>query len=275
MNLEKILITTGLGVAGFLVARRFLSAHRTVIDKDTPVTPDTQPVRHQEKPVPDVEPKTFADLSPDKGGSWSDEYGGIRYFRTPPDRTSVSHGWKLLSNGLEYTALPLIDSAIYTPDSLGFARLTYPDAKAAAARHGGRLPTPEEAAQIWKEGARIHVHGLVRTNYDENHMRSLRYARRYDADVAKQLKDWDGATPVANAGKWWVDGAPSGRAYLMGWWADAKNDVSDSAKPIQPPPPPKSPGPHDANWHDYGTLTYVVREPAVVVPHIPSLSPTW
>lgn len=197
-------------------------------------------------PTPPSPPVPVAPTSPDS-----------QTFRTPPSETLVGSGW-VEFNGLEYTRLPLVDRR----NSL-FARLTYRDAVEAAKLHGGRLPTKAEAKAIWDKGNRVEAKGLVRggaqAKADISRMQTLGFARRYDEDIWQQLKAlgtrWRDDAPTANVGKWWVYGAPPGRAWLYGWWS---ND-----KPIQSGPPEGQPayrGPHDDSHFDYGTLTYVVRE---------------
>ena len=175
--------------------------------------------------------------------------------RTSPDAAEVhASGWAEFEPGWEVTRLPLVDSKA---GGL-FARLTYRDAMAAAARLGGGLPT---AAQM----DRLHLASIVLRPYPlpaGPQMTSLEWSQKHDAAVWAALSTWDRDAPVAGAGKHWIAGAPAGRAHLMGWWAaDVRRFGSARSGPgwVQQPSQPGSPGPHLDSHHDYGTTTLLVR----------------
>lgn len=85
-------------------------------------------------------------------------------------------------------------------------------------------------------------------------MSSLAWAQRHDLKCWSRIEeaggvDWrNNPIPVMNFGKWFIDGAPAGRAYLRGWWQRKKRAF------IQPGAT-MGPGPHSATGVcDYGTL---------------------
>lgn len=207
------------------------------------------------KPPEDDDLATYlAILKPGAGpNDHKDGFGGVADYRTYASQGKVPRqGWVPFVDGLEITALPILDARTNL-----YARFSYADALEMAARLGGgaRLPTWQEAQAIWDRGHRIKPTQMVHTPYDQKHMQSLAYALYHDKASNQQLIDtnWSGTTPVANVGKWWVHGAPSTRAYLYGWFDDPKRP----GVPRQGIPGP--PGHHDDQHHDYGTLTYLVR----------------
>jgi hypothetical protein len=183
---------------------------------------------------------------------WEDERSAEETYSTPPESAIVPPtGWARLGE-LQYTTLPLLDARTDL-----FARLSYRDALESARLLGARLPTVDELERIWLEGFRITPCPLVKDEADLSRMRSIAYARKHDRCVWKQLdsQGWDQKLPVANAGKWWTAGAPAGRAWLYGWWYP-QHDGSTLIVQNRP----QGPGPHDDQYRDYGSLTYLVRD---------------
>lgn len=166
-------------------------------------------------------------------------------YRTAPKRAAVgdSSGWLPFGDDLEITAAPLIDSTSGGPT---FARLTYSDALEVAARIGARLLTQAEHDRLWAIGRRL----LPVIMTPGPRMASLEYAKQHDAKLAKQLAGWDGSTPLANAGKQWVHGAPKGRAWNYGWW-DLKAPNGRMWQTLGTT--------HDDQHTDYSQLTMLVR----------------
>ena len=168
-------------------------------------------------------------------------------FRTKAEAAAVhSSGWTLLTPGFEVTRLPLIDSE--TPEPL-LARLTYADAKAAAASLGGRLPTRDEVLELVSVG---HVIQPVTLSYGPE-MVTRAHAEKHDALMWQRLSKWDKKRPVMNAGKHWIDGASGENVRICGWWDGKKMIQSGIA----------TDNPHHvgaARSHvDYGTTTLVMR----------------
>lgn len=254
--LTLLVPAVALGV-GF-IAIRGVRARKTETQK-TSLAQMTPPAAPKVVPSPTAREEEVSDkFQPDKGRTFDDPvYGGIKIFRTPAVATLLSGGWVPFGpDGLEYSVLPLLDGR----NGL-FARLTYAEALKAATRHGARLPSKAEAKVIWDKGHRVEARGLVRDKNveDQDQMASLKFAKRYDADIKEQLKvrKWDASKPTANVGKWWVRGAPPGRSWLYGWWNE------ETGVPVQAGPPqgmPSYQGPHTDKHLDYGTLTYLVRD---------------
>lgn len=166
-------------------------------------------------------------------------------WRTPAEDAEVhGSGWLVLPSGREVTRLPLIDGA--TPEPL-FARLTYRDAIAVAARLGGRLPTRDEVL----EGiALARAGGLVLQPVTLSYgpeMVTREHAVTHDERVRRMLLGWDGWKPVAGCGKHWISGAAPGKSRICGWW--------DGRKVIQS----GTTDPHDDLHADYATTCLVVR----------------
>jgi len=134
----------------------------------------------------------------------------VIYQTSPDDATLHASGW-IPFGDLEITAAPLIVAGGDPP----FARLTYRDALAVAARFGARLLTLAEHDELWRIGRKLRP--VLKTPGPD--MASLEYARQHDAELIDQLVSWDGTTPLANAGKQWVAGAAPGRALNYGWWS--------------------------------------------------------
>jgi peptidoglycan hydrolase-like protein with peptidoglycan-binding domain len=195
-------------------------------------------------------------------------------YLTPLDALSPP-AWLPLAPGTAITAEPLRDARTGL-----YARLSYRSALAAARAAGASLPTPDDIEALHalaSQGRAVELPpvtlptpAMVRaTGYEgpavgEDYadaaqrmrvasMRSEAWCRLHDDTVATALAAarWDGGRPVAGAGKHWVAGAPSGRAYLMGWW--------QGGKWIQPRPPVGARGFHDDLYTDYATTTLLVR----------------
>ncbi len=156
----------------------------------------------------------------------------------------------------------------------GYARLTYKGATEAAEGSASTLPTPAnliafsdaartarseltpvtlpDAAMLRSAAIDPKDQALVNA-FRSSQMGGEAWAQEHDKKVEAQKKaiQWNGASPLSNAGKHWVGGAKSGRALLMGW------RTKDGW--IQPAPPMDSNGPHNDLHHDYGTTTLLVR----------------
>lgn len=165
-------------------------------------------------------------------------------YRTPLDRAAVHlAGWVPLTDDLEVTAAPLVDTS---PGGPPFARLCARDALEVAARLGARLLTQAEHDLLWRVGRKLRP--VIKRPGPE--MASLEYAQQHDAELLDQLKSWDGKTPLANAGKQWVHGAPKGRAWNYGWWdSSAPNGVMWQRLGTT----------HDDQHTDYSQLTMLAR----------------
>lgn len=158
------------------------------------------------------------------------------------------HGWVPLPSGVEITARPLVDDTGATD----WARLTYRDALAVAARFGGRLPTREEVLESI-ERADVVLHPVTLSYGPE--MVTLAHAQEHDRRVREQLGGLPkGSRPrplvVAGIGKHWVAGAAPGRARICGWMRP------DTGRLIQA----GTTDVHDDLHHDYSTTTLVVRD---------------
>lgn len=179
-------------------------------------------------------------------------------YRTSLDSVGVSpEGWVMLPNAgrVAMTMRPLLAIGNGTPF---YARLTYRDARAAAQRLGGRLPTRGEVvAAIAYARSQGHVLSPVTLSYGPE-MMSLAHAREHDARVAVQLTRASYSRPreaepmVAGIGKHWVLGAAPGAARICGWpRADGsliQQGIADN---------------HNELHHDYATTTLVVRDVGV------------
>lgn len=160
----------------------------------------------------------------------------------------------------------------------GYAHLTYRGALAAARANGAELlsgddvTTLSDAARaigfelapvILPDAATLKQAGIAANDtaainaFRNANMGGEAWARYHDEAVRAQLvaRGWDGKTPIANAGKLWTAGAPTGRAYLKGWRVGGKF--------IQAGPDRDKigvdKGPHDDGHHDYATLTVLKR----------------
>jgi len=201
------------------------------------------------------------------------------YVSDPAD--AVVTAWApLAGTGLLATAEPLRDARTGL-----YARFTDREALEALARLGCRLPTGGEVDAIrddalsrggclltpvtLPDGDMLRAAGISQANqaavaaFLNANMASEAWCREHDRRVAAQLAalGWDGTRPAMNAGKWYIGGAPAGRAWLQGWWLLATKLVA--AHYIQAGhEAPGAQGPHgDMGSRDYGTLTMAVREP--------------
>lgn len=182
-------------------------------------------------------------------------------FRTKSEAATVHQtGWSLLNPSFEITRIALVDSE--TPEPL-LARLTYADAKAAAARLGGRLPTRDEVLELVSVG---HIIQPVTLSYGPE-MVTRAHAEQHDAIMWQRLSKWDKARPVMNAGKHWIEGASGENVRICGWWDGKKLIQSGIAKD----------NPHHIGaartHHDYGTTTLVMRPSLPLEPlDVPALT---
>lgn len=169
-----------------------------------------------------------------------------------------------LAPGVEITHHPVED-----PD-VGLAHLTYDGALEVAASVGARLPTSEEVLALHLAAALAGTELAPLTLPDEflraqgcmpggPWMVTREACERHDAAVirAEAGRDADPDAPIANAGKHWRGGAPTGRAGLCGWWV-AHVERYGGAR--------TGPGfvqegagwPHDRGHADYATTTMLV-----------------
>lgn len=186
-------------------------------------------------------------------------------FRSLPASTAVhGTGWsEVPGTGVEVTRLPLIDTANALPDGTPlFARLTYADALAVAAREGARLLAPGRINALRQPGVAVQLTPYLGTPTAEV---ELVHSERHDADVWRQLRalGWDGNTPVVGAGKHWVDGAPPGRSRLEGWDRDGAGPGLALWQPDMVA--------HNRQHFDDGTTTVLERD--VVGARVPDTEP--
>jgi GH25 family lysozyme M1 (1,4-beta-N-acetylmuramidase) len=185
--------------------------------------------------------------------------------RTTPDQAALHpSGWCALDATREITAVPLVDSA-----QLGlYARLSYADALAAARRFGASLISAADLATLRAFALPLEP---VTINPDSN---TIEASRNHDFRVGAALAraGWDQHQPVCGIGKWWLAGAPHGRAWLGGWWSHnlALYGPRRGAGWVQQPS--SGLGPHNDQHFDYGTLTMLVR-PRGVDEAIPDTDP--
>ena len=195
-----------------------------------------------------------------------------------PALATVTAWVPLAGTSLLVTAEPLRDSATGL-----YARLTYREALAACARLGCRLPTAVEVdairddalkpggclltpvtlpdaemtAPIVGPGYQAAFAAMLAAN-----MGGQPWCELHDSRVAAQLAamGWDQSRPAMNAGKWYIGGAPAGRAWLQGWWVPAHG--KGSAAYIQAGhEAPGALGPHsDIGSRDYATLPMAITD---------------
>ena len=184
---------------------------------------------------------------------------------TAPEDVGTFDGWWTFGDAL---------IALLWDTSTGLAaRLTYQGALDAAEALGGTLASRDDVVRLQAEGLALTPVTLPDARlcsdagvpFDWTHhaveveaflcanMGGLAWAQYHDDRVREQLAalGWQSGRALAGWGKHWIDGAPPGRAYLMGWW--------DGRRWIQAPSPIGSQGPHDRGHHDYGTTVLVVR----------------
>ncbi len=166
--------------------------------------------------------------------------------------TSLDHvamhpaGWVPFTAELEITAAPMVA----TTHPRLFARRTYRGSADVAAKFGARLLTKDEHDLLWTIGHKLKP--ILKTPGSD--MASLEYALEHDAALYRQLdgSKWDGAKPLANAGKQWVFGAPEHLAWNYGWWdSHAKNGMMWQG--------PRVGAAHGDSHTDYSQLLTLVR----------------
>lgn len=183
-----------------------------------------------------------------------------RAWRSSPDDVALHPDGGLVTwRGLTLTRLPLVDTRFGV-----FARLTYADAQKVAARFSARLGTASEFDQLHRDGFEVspciaklsdderaagQAAGLDEQTTFGRFMVSLAWAQKHDACLWAKLKSWDRQTPVSNAGKQWVFGAPKGRAYNYGWFDP--NHPKGRWQGLS--------SFHDEHHHDYSQLTMLFR----------------
>jgi N-acetylmuramoyl-L-alanine amidase-like protein len=199
----------------------------------------------------------------------------VTTFRSRPEDVRIhASGWATLPNGVEVTALPVQDVTATLDDGTTddaeplFARLTYDDALAVAERHGARLIAQETVHELGRNGLQLVPY--LGTPIAET---DIVHSRRHDRDVWRQLRarGWNGAVPVAGAGKHWIAGAPAGRSRLMGWDVDGPGP----GKTLWQPPMVA----HNRMHFDDGTTTVLERDieedrPTRPTPLVPPAIPT-
>ncbi len=179
-------------------------------------------------------------------------------------------GWRDLPghHGIQISRWPLVEKGNHRR----IARLTYDGAQEAARLLGGRvidrsrlvtlrqisrvlhpviLPDPKLMVIPPRDEGETNDHYQARIRVD---MASLEWSEIHDSEVFRLLGEWDQNEWISNIGKHWIDGAPKGRAYLMGWWNH------DLGKFIQGGAPPGTQGPHESTHHDYATTTLLERD---------------
>lgn len=181
--------------------------------------PSPQP-SPQPAPTPQPQAPTPVPTSPPTSDSSVNE----TTYSTPPSEAALTDpGW-VSFNGVEITAVPLTDRRTGL-----FARLKHRDALAVAASMGAELLEEKDFIALHAAAQRGEILELVPVTLvhsaaDGQHMASLDFAKRHDAEVHKQLdaKHWDGQSPVSNIGKYWLkDGANFGWYSPMGTSRDS------------------------------------------------------
>lgn len=168
-------------------------------------------------------------------------------------------GWAPISNGLEVTRLPLVDSQVGA-----FARLRYRDAVKAAKANGASLYTTAIADEVERTGYQLRP-VIVRETPEETaerikrggtdpleRMATIEWARRMDLGIAYQLQYWDESKPATNGWKLWIDGAASGRALNYGWDTDPTAEGIHYIQTLGTR--------HDDGHTDFSQLTTLVRK---------------
>jgi hypothetical protein len=181
--------------------------------------------------------------------------------RTPFSNIDVPTHWtRIPSLGLDVSA-PLGDVAP-PHESIRYARIPYRDALRYCATEGYQLLTADVLGAMRDVLPTIAPVTLPATA----RMSSVEWSRVHDATVAERL---GGAVVAVNIGKHWVQGAPGGRSWLMGWWVpdlapwtyDEKTGRPTRRGPgwVQPRPAAGSRGVHDDRHLDYSMTTLVMR----------------
>lgn len=123
-----------------------------------------------------------------------------------------------LASGKRFTVAPLWDV-----DRNTWARQNYSDAQVTLARLGLRMPDAEELDEIArrKDAYILKPVTLVNSAADSAKMATEEFWQRHDRGVAAQIEQlgWEPSKgPLVSVGKHWYRGAPTGRAYLHGWY---------------------------------------------------------
>lgn len=192
-------------------------------------------------------------------------------YRSKPENTALDpHAFAPLRDGWEYTAIPLLDLAAHLDDGTTpiCAQHAYADAKVALARHGLVMLDADDLEHLHAlavAGKAVELPAFTGTPTAETDLANRRISDQ--ANRAALVKaGWTPGTPVANFGKGWIDGAPDGRAWLMGWWVRELARYGGSRRGpgfIQPRPATGSRGAHGAHDHaDDGTNTVGKRRVA-------------
>ncbi len=190
------------------------------------------------------------------------------YVTAPNDATIT--GWARVGD-IWLSVEPLRDAS-----TGGYAHLCYRGALEALERLGATMATAGDidalrdaginlAPVLLPDAAICHEAG-VRLDDEAGkqrlrvlNMMGLTWAQNHDAQVQAQLDAlaWDGSRPVANAGKHWIAGAPTGRAWLKGWWlASSRHYIQAGTER------PGDRGFHDDEYADYPTTTVARRSAA-------------
>lgn len=165
---------------------------------------------------------------------------------------------------VEVTALPLVDTARSLPNGMPlFARLTYSDALRVADRMGARLVSRETLEAMCRQATTILEPFTLPA---DALMSTVERSEKHDAEMWRRLDALqdDEDHLVLGVGKHFIAGAPSGRAYLMGWWTEhlERYGARRGAGWVQQGAAPGTPGPHSADGvRDYGTTTVLERTP--------------
>lgn len=198
----------------------------------------------------------------------------LLHFRSDPDVVVADpDGWAPLDDEWEYTAISLLDPTYTLSDGVTpiCAQLTYAGLRTAAARLGGEMLPPDAIELLHKlamQGLAIELPAYTGTPIAET---SLQH--RIVSDTANRASlrkmGWRPGVRVCNFGKWWVAGAPPGRAWLMGWWVPHLEAYTPPAgQPghragpgfVQPRPAPGSHGAHgEHDQADDGTNSVIRR----------------
>ncbi len=177
-------------------------------------------------------------------------------FRSDPanctyDRTTLAP----LRDGWEYALF--VDASEHLADGTPIcAQTSYAAGEHILAQHGFEMLTPDDVDWLHSLGPNdcVALRAFTGTPTAE-----VTLAHRKVSDEANRAAmRAAGHTPGKrwrNFGKWWVAGAPKGRAHLMGWWVPRVEAYGITSRRgpgfIQPRPAPGSQGAHDSgNLHD-------------------------
>jgi hypothetical protein len=203
-----------------------------------------------------------------KAGSAAAASSGV--FTTPPSAVGVLGDWVMLPDGSEITALPLIDTR---PDvrsqGIWFARLRARDVPAALASIGADWATEADLRRAYAMPGAIWIDPVTlwRSDADSARMASEEFAARHDETVRKRAAEGGraadlGRSVLINAGKFWLPGAPPGRAINWGWLK-----TKDAAGPVIQaawhPGGVRAEPAHDDLHADYSQVIHGFRRPRV------------